>query len=98
MQIHETTMNGDVMKMRELPDGLPIPVGAPVDLKPGGYHLMFMHVTAPFAEGQIIEATLVFEKAGEVALPSRSAPCVRPQLLVRGTTQGIRATDGLLQS
>ncbi|WP_343043224.1 copper chaperone PCu(A)C [Paracoccus litorisediminis] len=69
VQIHEMTMNGDVMKMHELPDGLPIPVGAPVDLKPGGYHRMFMHVTAPFAEGQIIEASQVFEKAGEVALP-----------------------------
>ncbi|MDS9470264.1 copper chaperone PCu(A)C [Paracoccus sp. MBLB3053] len=69
VQIHEMTMNGSVMKMRELPDGLPIPAGETVVLKPGGFHLMFMQIPAPFAEGQTVEATLVFEKAGEVALP-----------------------------
>ncbi|MDQ7261113.1 copper chaperone PCu(A)C [Paracoccus sp. PS-1] len=69
VQIHEMTMNGDVMKMRELPDGLPVPAGGSVELKPGGYHLMFMQVAEPFAEGETVEATLVFEKAGEIALP-----------------------------
>lgn len=69
MQIHEMAMDGDVMKMRELPDGLPIPAGSTVELKPGGYHLMFMQVPKPFAEGETVETTLVFEKAGEIALP-----------------------------
>lgn len=68
VQIHEMTMNGSVMKMRELPDGLAIPVGETVALKPGGYHLMFLQVPEPFAEGQTVDATLVFEKAGAVAL------------------------------
>ncbi|MBD9529777.1 copper chaperone PCu(A)C [Paracoccus sp. PAR01] len=68
VQIHEMTMNGAVMKMRALPDGLPIPAGGSIVLKPGGYHLMFMNVPAPFAEGQTVKATLVFEQAGEVAL------------------------------
>ncbi|MFH5774505.1 copper chaperone PCu(A)C [Paracoccus sp. NGMCC 1.201697] len=79
VQIHEMTMNGSVMKMRELPEGLPIPAGETVELKPGGYHLMFVEVPEPFAEGQTVEATLVFDKAGEVTLPFevralRSAP------------------------
>lgn len=69
VHIQEMTMNGSVMKMRELPDGLPIPAGQTVELKPGGYHLMFLRVPAPFAEGQAVQATLVFEKAGAVALP-----------------------------
>lgn len=70
-QIHEMTMQGDVMKMRELSDGLPIPAGQTVTLAPGGLHLMFMGVKTPFAEGQQIKVTLVFEKAGavEIALP-----------------------------
>lgn len=68
VQIHEMTMNGSVMKMRELPEGLPIPAGQTVELKPGGYHLMFIGVIRPFAEGQTIPLTLSFEQAGEVAL------------------------------
>ncbi|SFY31960.1 Protein of unknown function [Paracoccus pantotrophus] len=63
------TRKGDVMKMRELPDGLPVPAGGSVELKPGGYHLMFMQVPTPFAEGDTVETTRVFEKAGEIALP-----------------------------
>lgn len=80
VQIHEMTMQGDVMKMRQLPDGLPIPAGQTVSLAPGGYHLMFLKVPTPITEGQAVEATLVFEKAGAVTVPfevrSRAA---RPQ-------------------
>ncbi|WP_134680494.1 copper chaperone PCu(A)C [Paracoccus ravus] len=79
VQIHEMTMNGNVMKMRELPEGLPIPAGETVALKPGGYHLMFLGVTQPYAEGETVPATLVFEKAGSIDLdfevrPMRAAP------------------------
>lgn len=69
VQIHEMTMQGEVMKMRNLPDGLPIPAGATVSLTPGGYHLMFLKVPEPIASGEVVEAVLVFEKAGAVTLP-----------------------------
>ena len=65
-QIHEMAMGGDVMKMRELPDGLVIPAGETVNLKPGGYHVMFMDITGPLAEGETIKVRLTFEIAGEV--------------------------------
>ncbi len=65
-QIHEMKMEGDVMKMNELPDGLVIPAGGTVKLEPGGYHLMFMQLTAPLVEGQSFPVTLTFEKAGAV--------------------------------
>jgi uncharacterized protein YcnI len=38
-EIHEMAMDGDVMRMRELADGLPIPAGETVTLEPGGYHV-----------------------------------------------------------
>ena len=41
-EIHEMKMEGDVMKMRPLVNGLVIPENEEVHLKPGGYHLMFM--------------------------------------------------------
>jgi len=67
-QIHEMAMDGDVMKMRELPDGLVIPAGETVSLKPGGYHVMFMDLTGPLLEGETITMRLFFETAGEVDL------------------------------
>lgn len=67
-QIHEMAMEGDVMKMRQLPDGLPIPAGETVVLQPGGYHLMFMGLNEPVAEGASVPVTLTFEKAGTLTI------------------------------
>ena len=74
-EVHEMTMQGEVMKMRALPEGIAIPAGGTVVLKPGGLHLMFMAVKAPFKAGGTVPVTLTFEKAGkvEVALPVLAA-------------------------
>lgn len=66
VQIHEMKMQGDVMKMRQLADGLEIPAGGEVMLKPGGYHVMFMKLTEPLTEGESRKATLTFKNAGSV--------------------------------
>ena len=66
VEIHEMKMDGNVMRMRELDKGLEIPPGATVELKPGGYHIMFMELKAPFAKDTKIPVTLVFEKAGSI--------------------------------
>lgn len=63
-QIHEMAMEGDVMKMRQLVDGLVIPAGESVVLEPGGYHLMFMGLNGAIAEGEVVQVELTFEKAG----------------------------------
>jgi copper(I)-binding protein len=68
VEIHEMRMEGEVMKMAELPQGLEIPPGATVELKPGGYHVMFMGLTRPLTEGESVSGELVFEKAGRVAV------------------------------
>ena len=65
-EIHEMKMDGNVMRMRELDKGLEIPPGATVTLKPGGYHIMFMELKAPFAKDTKVPMTLVFEKAGSI--------------------------------
>lgn len=66
VELHEMKMNGAVMEMRELDGGIAIPAKTTVELKPGSYHLMFMGVPQPFKEGEMVKATLVFEKAGSV--------------------------------
>jgi len=65
-EIHEMSMEGGVMKMRELPNGLEIPAGATVELKPGAFHVMMTGVSKPFVKGERVKAALTFENAGKV--------------------------------
>lgn len=66
VEIHEMSMDGDVMKMREIEGGIEIPAGGEVVLKPGGLHVMFMQLGERLEEGDEHTATLAFEKAGDV--------------------------------
>lgn len=65
-EIHEMKMEGGVMKMRPLADGIEIAPGKSVKFEPGGYHLMFLDLKQPPVEGKRFKGTLVFEKAGRV--------------------------------
>ncbi|ODR98769.1 hypothetical protein AUC68_06050 [Methyloceanibacter methanicus] len=65
-EIHEMTMEGGVMKMRRIPDGLMVPADGEVLLKPGGYHLMLMDLKQPLTEGDQFSGVLTFENAGAV--------------------------------
>jgi copper(I)-binding protein len=66
VEIHEMKMDGNIMRMREVEKGIEIPPGATVELKPGGFHVMFMGLRAPFAKDAKVPLTLVFEKAGSI--------------------------------
>jgi copper(I)-binding protein len=66
VEIHEMSMSDGVMKMRPLPNGLAIKPGETVELKSGGYHLMFMDLKQPLKPGDSFKATLQFEKAGSL--------------------------------
>jgi copper(I)-binding protein len=68
VEIHEMKTENGVMTMRELKDGLNIPAHGAIRLAPGGYHLMFTHLTKPLAKGEKITATLNFEHGGSVAV------------------------------
>jgi len=63
--LHETIKEGDVMKMREI-DGLAIPAGATVELKPGAWHIMLMGLKKPLREGDMVPLTLTLANEGEV--------------------------------
>ncbi|MBS0320190.1 MAG: copper chaperone PCu(A)C [Proteobacteria bacterium] len=66
VQIHEMSMDGGMMKMRALPNGLPIPAGGKVSLAPSGYHIMLMNLKQPLVAGQSFPLTLTFAKAGSI--------------------------------
>lgn len=61
--IHEMTMDGNVMKMRQV-DDVDLPAGQTVTLKPGGSHIMLTGLAKPLKEGETFPLTLDFAKAG----------------------------------
>ena len=68
MEIHEMTMEGDVMKMRVVEGGIAIPAGGEVVLEQGGTHVMFRQLHEPLKEGESRAVRLVFERLGEVEI------------------------------
>lgn len=62
-ELHEMTMDGNVMKMRAVP-ALDLPAGKAVELKPGGYHVMLMDLKQELKSGDTVPVTLVIEGAG----------------------------------
>jgi copper(I)-binding protein len=62
-EIHSMTMDNGVMKMRQV-DGVDLPPGQKVTLKPGGYHIMLTGLAKPLEAGQSFPLTLDFAKAG----------------------------------
>jgi copper(I)-binding protein len=65
-EIHETRIEGDVMRMQLLPEGLEIPAGGEVMLKPGGYHIMLIDLNHDIKEGDTVAVALEFAKSGTI--------------------------------
>jgi copper(I)-binding protein len=65
MELHTMTMDGNVMRMREV-KSIDIPANGKVELKPGGLHLMFIDLKSQLKPGLSVPVKLKFEKAGEV--------------------------------
>lgn len=71
VELHTMSMDGNVMKMREV-SNIEVKPAERVEMKPGsGYHLMLMGLQHPLKAGDKFPLTLVFEKAGktEVSVP-----------------------------
>lgn len=64
---HREDANG-VMRMGEIEGGVALAAGDTHIFGRGGDHLMFMGLTAPLEQGQLVPVTLVFEQAGEVTI------------------------------
>lgn len=63
-EIHEMVMQDNVMKMRRV-DGIALGKGKPLELKPGGYHVMLMDLKQPLKAGEQVPLTLTFEGAAK---------------------------------
>jgi len=68
VEIHEMTMDGDIMKMRPL-SSIEIPPGGEVSVakgNPNGYHLMLLGLKQPLKDGDRFPVWLTFKRSGEV--------------------------------
>jgi len=68
VEIHETQMDGSVMRMRPIENGLEIPAGSSVTLEPGGYHIMLLDLPRDLLPGEAVALTLVFESGFELVV------------------------------
>jgi copper(I)-binding protein len=69
--VHEMKMDGNVMQMREIREGLEIKPGQTVEFSPSGYHVMFTELHEPLKQGDMVKGQLRFEKAGSVDIQYR---------------------------
>jgi copper(I)-binding protein len=79
-QMHETKMSGGmgsgttmagattaVPQMSMSPvDSIDLKAGTPLELKPGGYHIMLMELAKPLKVGDTITLTLTLAKGGDI--------------------------------
>lgn len=69
VELHTHVQNAEgVMRMVEVEDGFAVPAGGSHALRRGGDHLMLLGLTGPLEQGDTVALTLVFERAGEVAV------------------------------
>ena len=86
-ELHEMTMERGVMMMGPI-EGIDLPAGQPVTLKPGAMHIMLLGLTQPLVAGQSFPVTLSFAKSGtrEVTVSIEKAGAMGP---------GAQATGGM---
>ncbi len=68
VEIHTMSMDGGVMRMRQLVDGLAVPAGGTATLAPSGNHIMLIGLKSPLKAGERVPATLRFARAGTVTV------------------------------
>lgn len=61
VEMHEMTMQGEVMRMRQIPH-IALPAGRTVELRPGSYHVMLFDLKRQMKVGESVQLKLVFER------------------------------------
>ena len=70
VELHEMTHVSGVMKMHRRGDGIGIPAGETVLLKPGGLHIMFIGLKETLQPGEMREITLEFASGHRMTVPA----------------------------
>lgn len=84
VEVHEMKMDGNIMRMRTLDQGLELPAGESVELRPGGLHLMLTGLKQALPVGSTVPVVLQFVDAEgrrgsrSLQVPVRAAPAGTP--------------------
>lgn len=78
VELHRTVSKDGMLAMEHV-DGIPVPAHGATELKPGGYHVMFIGLRRQLLPGETFPLHLTFEKAGRVTVqvavrPAAGAP------------------------
>ncbi len=87
-QVHETSNDNGIMKMRPV-EAVPIPPHQMVTFRPGGYHIMLTGLKHPLAEGQSFPVTLTFAHAVPVTVE------VQVRAIGRSAASSMSGHDGM---
>ena len=68
VQLHTMTMDGGVMRMRQVTDGIAVPARGSVELRPGSIHVMFVGLKRQLRRGERFPVTFQFQRAGRVTV------------------------------
>lgn len=66
-EVHETITENGATKMQEV-ERIEVTPDAPIEMAPGGYHIMLMGLKKPLETGETITVTLKFSKSGETSV------------------------------
>ncbi len=66
VSMHESLTQDGTMRMRPVEEGLTIPAGGSVELKPLSYHLMLEQLSEPLKVGERVSLTLTFDGAPDM--------------------------------
>lgn len=69
VEVHEHTMDGDIMQMRQVTEPLELPAGKPVTFESGGYHLMLIGLKKPLKDGATVPIELHFARSPTLTVP-----------------------------
>jgi hypothetical protein len=79
IELHETTMEGDVMRMQPIAQ-VSIPAGGTATLEPGGKHIMLLGLKQELTPGTSFTVTLHFEHAAPLTLAAEVRDAAMPTM------------------
>ena len=62
VEIHSMSMDGGIMRMRPMPDGVVVPPHSQFQFSPGGVHFMLIGLKRPLLPGSRVPMTVFFDR------------------------------------
>jgi periplasmic copper chaperone A len=85
-ELHRTTNQDGIVRMRPVVGTLELPPGKPVSLRPGGYHIMLIGLETSLQTGQNVPLRLTFAHSAPVDVEAT----VRPLTAGSGSMPGMK--------